>query len=281
MANKTSDKRGKTAKQAKSRTSRVSRKVLGKTSAAYERKGGASDDDGEDKTSKKDDQVKDDKDKGGKAEVDSQDDKNAKGSKSDKDKDKADDKGAGFAFAAKDDDTSKSKSKGKDDDDGDDKAKAKAKADDDDDKAKAKAKGDDKADAKTEDEPSGRKPAAPQSASAPEADGEYAAIPDIDPNLEFVELWPPRFIQNWDPEAKAPPPAKAPPGDSRSFRREHEGAEEFALVYRVKSFIVVRRGRVGLMGTWTVTEYPHLGSAAHAYAQISSDLTGEGFRDLR
>lgn len=107
------------------------------------------------------------------------------------------------------------------------------------------------------------------------------AAPQADPEDELEALLRPRDIQPGDPDAPAPPPRKAPPGDSRSFRRYQDGAEEFVLIYRSGSFLIRRAGRVGVMGTWTVTEYPHIGAAAHAYAQQCSDLVHAGFRDLR
>jgi hypothetical protein len=122
---------------------------------------------------------------------------------------------------------------------------------------------------------------APASPPRPAPAGDFAPPPDLDPTAEFAELLPPRFIQNWDPNAPAPAPAKAPPGDSRSFRRRKDGVEEFVLIYRAQTFLVQRSGRVGVLGTWTMTEYPHVGAAAHAYAQQCSELSAAGFRDLR
>jgi hypothetical protein len=116
---------------------------------------------------------------------------------------------------------------------------------------------------------------------APAPAGDFAAPPELDAAAEFAELLPPRFIQKWDPSTPAPPPAKAPPGDSRSFRRRTEAGEEFVLIYRSQTFLIRRSGRVGVLGTWTITDYPHVGAAAHAYAQQCSELTAAGFRDLR
>jgi hypothetical protein len=127
-------------------------------------------------------------------------------------------------------------------------------------------------------EPASVPPAAPP---RPAPAGDFAPPPDLDTTAEFAELIPPRFIQNWDPNTPAPAPAKAPPGDSRSFRRRQDGVEEFVLIYRAQTFLVRRSGRVGVLGTWTMTEYPHVGAAAHAYAQQCSELSAAGFRDLR
>jgi hypothetical protein len=113
------------------------------------------------------------------------------------------------------------------------------------------------------------------------AASEQAPVPVATPAAELEVLLRPREIESWDPGTPAAPPGKAPPGDSRSFRRRHEGTEEFVLIYRSGTFLIRRAGRVGVMGTWTVIEYPHIGSAAHAYAQQCSDLVHAGFRDLR
>ncbi len=108
----------------------------------------------------------------------------------------------------------------------------------------------------------------------------YDPTPVLEEN-EFAVCPPPSAIGNWDPNASAPPPGKAHPGDARSFRRKGSGGEEFVLIYRNESFLIVRAGQVGTLGTWTVIEYPHIGSAAHAYAQKCSEFTDAGFRDLR
>ena len=101
------------------------------------------------------------------------------------------------------------------------------------------------------------------------------------PDTEFAQLLPPGAIDQGEADSPAHPPGKAPPGDSRSFRRIHGGAEEFVLIYRHNSFLITRAGPVGKQGTWTIVEYPDIGSAAHAYAQECSELTGAGYRDLR
>lgn len=132
--------------------------------------------------------------------------------------------------------------------------------------------------------------AAPEAASVPPASpprptppppSEFPPPPELDPTAEFAELLPPRYIQKWDPNTPAPPPAKAPPGDSRSFRRRTEAGEEFVLIYRAQTFLIRRAGKVGVLGTFTITDYPHVGAAAHAYAQQCSELSAAGFRDLR
>ena len=97
----------------------------------------------------------------------------------------------------------------------------------------------------------------------------------------YERLLAPKDIHPGDPDANAPPPGRAPRGDSRSFRRLSDETEEFCLIYRSNSFLVTRRGPVGKQGTWDIVEYPSIGAAAHAYALKCSELSGEGFRDLR
>jgi hypothetical protein len=103
----------------------------------------------------------------------------------------------------------------------------------------------------------------------------------VEAESEFAELLPPHRIESGNPDAPAPPPGKAPPGDSRSFRRYRDDIAEFVLIYRNSSFLITRAGQVGRHGTWSIVEYPTLGTAAHAYAQECSRLTAEGYRDLR
>lgn len=110
---------------------------------------------------------------------------------------------------------------------------------------------------------------------------EQEAEPSGPQESEYAVLLAPTDIGDWDPERPAPPPGKAPPGDSRSFRRVREGTEEFVLIYRYGSNLMTRAGRVGTQGMWTVVEYPHIGAAAHAYAQECSNLVAAGYRDLR
>jgi len=46
----------------------------------------------------------------------------------------------------------------------------------------------------------------------------------------------PRDIPSGEPNDPAPPPGRVPPGDSRSLRRD----EEFALIYRVGTYVITR-----------------------------------------
>jgi hypothetical protein len=87
----------------------------------------------------------------------------------------------------------------------------------------------------------------------------------------------PREIPSGDPSDPAPAPGVVPPGDSRSFRR----ANEFALVYRVGTYVISRFGVVGTRGQWRVVEYPTSSSASHSYAKECSRFVSEGFSDYR
>ena len=80
-----------------------------------------------------------------------------------------------------------------------------------------------------------------------------------------------------DPNAAAPPPGRAPRGDARSFRK----GNEFCFIYRTAQYLVQRRGEIGKVGKWSVVEYPHKGSAGHAYAEECSTIGAEGFSDFR
>jgi predicted DNA-binding WGR domain protein len=87
----------------------------------------------------------------------------------------------------------------------------------------------------------------------------------------------PRDIPSGDPEDAAPPPGHVPPGDSRSFRR----GNEFALIYRVGTSIIIRSGRVGTRGQWRVVEYPTSATASSSYAKECSRFVSDGFSDYR
>lgn len=123
------------------------------------------------------------------------------------------------------------------------------------------------------------RPAPPVAAAPAPAPAPVGAAPASDP--EHTVLPDPKSVVPGDPDASEPPPRLVPRGDSRSLRRGHGPTEEFALVYRNKSFLVTRVGVVGRRGTWRVVEYPSQGSAAHAYAQECSRLVGEGFADYQ
>lgn len=87
----------------------------------------------------------------------------------------------------------------------------------------------------------------------------------------------PREIPGGEPNDPAPAPGVVPPGDSRSLRR----GDDFALIYRVQTFVISRFGRVGTRGQWRVVEYPTSSAASHAYAKEASRFVSEGFSDYR
>jgi hypothetical protein len=87
----------------------------------------------------------------------------------------------------------------------------------------------------------------------------------------------PREIPGGNPEDPAPAPGRVPPGDSRSLRRDNE----FALVYRMGTYVISRFGTVGTRGQWRVVEYPTSSSASHSYAKECSRFVSEGFSDYR
>lgn len=87
----------------------------------------------------------------------------------------------------------------------------------------------------------------------------------------------PREVPGGEPDDPAPAPGVVPRGDSRSLRR----GNEFALIYRVQTFVISRFGRVGTRGQWRVVEYPTSAAASHAYAKEASRFVSEGFSDYR
>ena len=87
----------------------------------------------------------------------------------------------------------------------------------------------------------------------------------------------PREITSGEPGDPAPAPGHVPRGDSRSLRR----GNEFALIYRVQTFVISRFGTVGTRGQWRVVEYPTSSAASHAYAKEASRFVSEGFSDYR
>jgi hypothetical protein len=86
-----------------------------------------------------------------------------------------------------------------------------------------------------------------------------------------------RNIPAGNPNDPAPAPGHVPKGDSRSFRR----GSDFALIYRVQTFVISRFGVVGTRGQWRVVEYPTSAAAAHSYAKEASRFASEGFSDYR
>jgi len=103
--------------------------------------------------------------------------------------------------------------------------------------------------------------------------------PPVDPRaVEQPTRMPgPREIPPGNPEDPAPPPGVVPRGDSRSLRR----GNEFALIYRIQTYVISRTGVIGTRGQWRVVDYPTSSSAAHSYAKECSRFVSEGFSDYR
>ena len=90
----------------------------------------------------------------------------------------------------------------------------------------------------------------------------------------------PREIPAGHPDDLAAPPGRVPAGDSRSMRRRTD-RYEFALVYRIQTYVISRVGVVGTRGQWRVVEYPTPTMASHAYAKECSRFVSDGFSDYR
>jgi hypothetical protein len=87
----------------------------------------------------------------------------------------------------------------------------------------------------------------------------------------------PKDIPSGEPGDPAPAPGLVPRGDSRSLRH----GNEFALIYRVATYVISRFGSVGQRGQWRVVEYPTSSFAGTAYARECSRFVSEGFSDYR
>jgi hypothetical protein len=87
----------------------------------------------------------------------------------------------------------------------------------------------------------------------------------------------PKDIPSGEPSDPAPAPGLVPRGDSRSLRR----GTEFALIYRVATYVISRFGNLGQRGQWRVVEYPTSSFAGTAYAKECSRFVSEGFSDYR
>lgn len=108
--------------------------------------------------------------------------------------------------------------------------------------------------------------------------GAPPALPAQPAGVEEPTFLPgPTDIPTGDPTAPAAAPGKVPAGDSRSLRK---GAE-FALIYRLKTHVIVRTGTVGQQGTWRVVEYPTVAMASTSYARECSKFVADGFSDYR
>ena len=104
--------------------------------------------------------------------------------------------------------------------------------------------------------------------------------PDVSAAEAPTRMPGPREIPGGDPGDPASPPGAVPPGDSRSMRRRTE-RYEFALIYRIQTYVISRFGEVGTRGQWRVVEYPTSASASHSYAKECSRFVSEGFSDYR
>lgn len=101
--------------------------------------------------------------------------------------------------------------------------------------------------------------------------------PLLNPPENPTHMPGPKQIPEGDPEDLAAAPGLVPAGDSRSFRR----GNEFALVYRVGTHVICRRGSLGKRGQWRVIEYPTSAAAGNYYARECSRFVAEGFSDYR
>jgi hypothetical protein len=63
--------------------------------------------------------------------------------------------------------------------------------------------------------------------------------------------------------------------------RRRTDRDEFALVYRIQTYVISRVGAVGTRGQWRVVEYPTPAMASHAYAKECSRFVSDGFSDYR
>jgi hypothetical protein len=135
--------------------------------------------------------------------------------------------------------------------------------------------------------PIGRPPEMPRTEGTVEGQAQAGAAPSapipashVDQAEKPTRMPGPREIPDGHPDDPASPPGSVPAGDSRSMRRRTD-RYEFALVYRVQSFVISRFGVVGTRGQWRVVEYPTPASASHAYAKECSRFVSDGFSDYR
>ncbi len=116
----------------------------------------------------------------------------------------------------------------------------------------------------------GRPPEMPQSVAPPPL-AQIGAIENP------THMPGPKDIPSGEPSDPAPAPGLVPRGDSRSLRH----GNEFALIYRVATYVISRFGSVGQRGQWRVVEYPTSSFAGTAYAKECSRFVSEGFSDYR
>jgi hypothetical protein len=122
--------------------------------------------------------------------------------------------------------------------------------------------------------------APPAMPTLPEDAAPVAAAVDTQRAEDLTYMPGPREIPAGRPEDPARPPGLVPSGDSRSMRRRTD-VHEFALIYRMQTFVISRFGVVGTRGQWRVVEYPTSSAASHAYAKECSRFVSEGFSDYR
>jgi predicted DNA-binding WGR domain protein len=120
----------------------------------------------------------------------------------------------------------------------------------------------------------GAPPAMPVATAAP------AAPVDVTAPEDPTHMPGPREIPPGEPGDPARPPGSVPRGDSRSMRRRAD-RYEFALIYRIQTYVISRFGTVGTRGQWRVVEFPTPTSASHAYAKECSRFVSDGFSDYR
>jgi predicted DNA-binding WGR domain protein len=121
----------------------------------------------------------------------------------------------------------------------------------------------------------GAPPAMPDDAAPP-----VRASMDVGSAEDPTRMPGPRELPAGNPDDPAAPPGYVPRGDSRSMRRRTDHYE-FALIYRIQTYVISRFGKVGTRGQWRVVEYPTSASASHAYAKECSRFVSEGFSDYR
>jgi hypothetical protein len=117
-------------------------------------------------------------------------------------------------------------------------------------------------------------PGMPKDAAPP------AAEIDVNRAEDPTSMPGPREIPAGRPDDPAAPPGQVPSGDSRSMRRRTD-VYEFALIYRIQTYVISRFGVVGTRGQWRVVEYPTSTAASHAYAKECSRFVSDGFSDYR
>jgi hypothetical protein len=109
-------------------------------------------------------------------------------------------------------------------------------------------------------------------------DAQLGSPPDLPGQVEDPTHMPgPRNIPPGNPNDPAQAPGHVPKGDSRSLRR----GNEFALVYRIQTYVISRFGVIGTRGQWRVVEYPTGAAASHSYAKEASRYVSEGYADYR